>query len=182
MSWWNLYLRWLGHSQNSIELSWLILKKRHSSLRIAVVWNWNGCDLLSKIFFTAWIESVTTMIFDMFSLMQAWLIPHLIANNSASILVTNAAWWTVLIRGQFAECTWDIDIAILFLILASVTTRAIDGEEERWRTILSSSWKHILSFSFLLAKLKEKQFEKLSVIQEPGANSGWKGEKEGKIL
>ena len=80
-----------------------------------------------------------------------------------------------------AECMWDIDVAMSFLMLASVTTRAIDGEEKKQRTILSSSWKCILSFSFLLAKLKEKQFEKLSVIQEPGANSRWRGEKEGKI-
>ena len=76
---------------------------------------------------------------------------------------------------------WDIDIAMSFLKPASVTTRAIDGEEEKQRTILSSFWKCILSFSFLLAKLKEKWFEKLLVIQEPGANSGWRGKKEGKI-
>ena len=45
---------------------------------------------------------------------------------------------------------------MLFLMLASVTTRAVDEEEEKWRTISLSSWNHVLSFSFLLAKLKEK--------------------------
>ena len=147
-----------------------------------MVWNWYGCDLLLKIFFMAWMESVTTTIFDIFSLMQAWLMLYLIANNSASILVTNTAWWTDLIRDQLAKCTWDINVAMSFLMLVFVTTRAIDREEEKWRTISSSSWKCIWSFSFLLAKLKEKRFKKLSVIWEPGANSGWRDEKEGKIL
>ena len=32
---WNLHLRQLGHSQNSMELSWLLLKKSCSSLRMA---------------------------------------------------------------------------------------------------------------------------------------------------
>ena len=35
MSLWNLHLRQLGHSQNSMELSWLLLKNSHSSLRMA---------------------------------------------------------------------------------------------------------------------------------------------------
>jgi len=35
--------------------------------------------------------------------------------------------------------------------------------------------------SFLLAKLKEKQLEKLSIIRRPGKNSGSRGEKDGKI-
>ena len=65
----------------------------------------------------------------------------------------------------------NIDIAILFLILASVMTRAVDGEEEIQRTISSSSCTRILSFSFLLTKLKEKWSEKLSVKQKPGVNS-----------
>jgi len=55
-----------------------------------------------------------------------------------------------------------MDVAILFLMLASITIRAVFGEEEIQRAILSSSCAHIvsLSFSFLLAKLKEKQSEK----------------------
>ena len=100
--------------------------------------------------------------------------PHLIANNSASILVMNTAWWTVLMRGWLAKCIWDIDVAISFLMLALVMTKAIDGEEEIQRTILLSSWAYILSFSFLLTKLKEKWSEKLSVIWKPE-------EKDGKI-
>jgi len=55
-----------------------------------------------------------------------------------------------------------MDVAILFLILASIMIRAVFGEEEIQRAILSSSCAQIvsLSFSFLLAKLKEKQSEK----------------------
>jgi len=64
-----------------------------------------------------------------------------------------------------------IDVAISFLMLASVTIRAVFGEEEIQRTILLSSCARILSFSFLLVKLKEKQSEKMSDKQKPGVNS-----------
>ena len=84
-------------------------------------------------------------------------------------------------REWLAKYMWDIDVAISFLMLASVMTKAIDGEEEIWRTISSSFWAHILSFSFLLTKLKEKQSEKLSVIWKLGVNSGLRGEKDRKI-
>jgi len=55
-----------------------------------------------------------------------------------------------------------MDVAISFLMLASIMIRAVFGEEEIRRAILSSSYAWILSlsFSFLLAKLKEKQSEK----------------------
>ena len=74
----------------------------------------------------------------------------------------------------------EIDVAISFLMLASVTIRAEFGEEEIYRTMSSSScvWVLSLSFSFLLAKLKEKQSEKMSDKQKPGVNSWWKGEKK----
>ena len=107
--------------------------------------------------------------------------PHLIANNSASVLVMNAAWWTVLMREWLAECMCNIEVAISFLMLASVITRAVDGEEEIQRTISLSSWTQILSFSFLLTKLKEKWSEKLSVKWKPGVNSRLRRENDGKI-
>ena len=58
----------------------------------------------------------------------------------------------------------EIDVAISFLMLASVTIRAVFGKEEIQRAILSSScvWILSLSFSSLLAKLKEKRSEKMS--------------------
>ena len=177
---WNLYLGWLGHSQNSMELSWLLLKNSHSSLRMAAEWDWSGCNELSKMSFAEWMESVMTIILEMLSLLQAWLIPHLIAKSSASELVINTAWWTVLMRGELAWCTCATDVAMLFLILASVTMR-VDEEREFWRTKSSSSWAWMLSFPFLLTKLKEKWSENLSETQWPGVNSWWKGSKEGKM-
>ena len=38
-----------------------------------------------------YVVFVTSMDAELFALEQAWLIPHLIANNSASVLVTNTA-------------------------------------------------------------------------------------------
>ena len=88
--------------------------------------------------FAECIELVITTIFEMLSLLYAWLIPHLIANSSASELVTNTVWWTVLMRGELAWCTCTTEVAMLSLILASVTTRADEGMEIE-RTKLSSS-------------------------------------------
>ena len=79
MSLWNLHLRWLGYFQNLMELSWLLLKKSCNLLRMAAKCDWSGCDKLSKMCFTEYIESVITTIFEMLSLLHAWLILHLIA-------------------------------------------------------------------------------------------------------
>ena len=54
------------------------------------------------MFFAVWMESVMTKILDTSFLLHAWLIPHLIANSSASKLVTNVTWWTVFIRKWLA--------------------------------------------------------------------------------
>ena len=63
--------------------------------------------------------------------------------------------------------TCDIDIAISFLMLASVMMRAVRGDKELWRTMLLSSCMWVLSFfslSFLVAKLKEKRLGKISMM------------------
>ena len=75
------------------------------------------------------------------------------------------------------------DIAMSFLMLASVITSVDWGKEELLRTMSSSSWVQVLyfSFSFLLTKLKEKQLENSSIIRRPGENSGLRGENDGKI-
>ena len=62
---WNLHLRWLGHSQNLMELSWLLLKKSCNSLRMAAKCDWSGCNELSKMCFAECIELVITTIFEM---------------------------------------------------------------------------------------------------------------------
>ena len=64
-----------------------------------------------------------------------------------------------------------MDVVMLFLMLASITTMAVDKEEDNSKTILSSCWRWILSFFSLLDKLKEKQSEKLSMILEPRESS-----------
>ena len=87
--------------------------------------------------FTECIELVITTIFETLSLLHAWLILHLIANNSASELVTNTAWWTVLMRGELAWCTCAIKVAMLSLILALVTMRADEGREFQRTKLLS---------------------------------------------
>ena len=127
------------------------------------------------------MELVMMIILNTFSLLHAWLILHLITKSSASVLVTNDVWWTVLIKGWSTKYICNIDVAMLFLMLASVTMMAIDGEEDDCKTILLSYWKHSLSF-FLLAKLKENCSGKLSTILEPRKSSGWKGKNNGKIL
>ena len=122
-----------------------------------------------------------TIIFEMLSLLQAWLIPHLMAKSSTFKLVTNTVWWTVLIRGMLVWWICATDVIMSFLILASVTMRAVE-EAELWRTRSSSSWAWLFSFPFLFTKTKEKRSENLSDNQFPGVNSWWRGSKEGKIL
>ena len=59
-----------------------------------------------------------------------------------------------------------MDVAILFLMLASMITIAEQEVEEKRRTILSSSWaREFLDFSpFLFTKLNAKRLENLSMI------------------
>ena len=106
------------------------------------------------------------MILEMFFLVQAWLMLYLIAKSLASVVITKAVWCNILITGWLAMCTCEMDVTMSFLMLVSI------GKEDNLRTILSSCWKQILSFLFLVAKLKEKQSEKLSIILEPGESSG----------
>ena len=98
--------------------------------------------------------------------------PYLITKILALVVVTKTIWCNILINGQLAMCTCEMDVAMSFLMLASITIIAMEGEKDDSRTILSSCWKRILSFLFLIAKLKEKQSEKLSIILEPRESSG----------
>jgi len=118
------------------------------------------------------MELVTTMILEMFSLIYAWLILYLITKSSASVLVTKAAWCKVLTSGILAMCVYEMDVAMSFLMLASVTTMAVEEEENDLRTMLSSCWRWILLFFPLLDILKENQSEKLSMILESRESSG----------
>jgi len=64
-----------------------------------------------------------------------------------------------------------MDVAILFLMLASVMTMAVDEERDDSITMLSSCWRQILSFFSLSHKLKENQSEKLSKMLKPRESS-----------
>ena len=97
--------------------------------------------------------------------------PYLITKILALVVVTKTIWCNILINGQLAMCTCEMDVAMSFLMLASITTMAVEGEKDDSRTILLSCWKQILSFLFLIAKLKEKQSKKLSIILEPRESS-----------
>ena len=106
--------------------------------------------------------------------------PHLMANNSASVLVTLTAWWIVFIKGLLTIWICVMEMATLFLMLASKAIKATEGDEEDSKVNLSSSWAQNL-LSFLLSQtLKEKRSEKLSIILKPGENSELRGEKEEK--
>ena len=80
--------------------------------------------------------------------------------------------------------TCEIEVAILFLMLASVMTRAWKGLLEDSIAKSSSWWTWDLRLSslYLLNKWNEKQLEKMSIILHPEENSGLRGSKEGNTL
>jgi len=67
-----------------------------------------------------------------------WLIPHLIANSSASVEVTLMVWWIVLAMILLLEQVWYIEVAMLFLILASEITITVLESKQKSSKILSS--------------------------------------------
>ena len=97
---WRCHLEQLGHSQNSMWLSGWWKKKKQSFFRIVRIETtcfWKGWEKGSNIFFAVWIKSVTMMIVEMKSWLVAWLMLHLIATSSASVLVMFRAWWRVFV-------------------------------------------------------------------------------------
>jgi len=73
-----------------------------------------------------------------------------------------------------------MEVATLFLILASDATMVTEGDREDSKTILLSTWMCNLVFLSLSQTLKEIQSEKLLIILRLGENSELRGEKEGK--
>jgi len=99
-------------------------------------------------------------------------------NNLASELVINTAWWRVLMRGWLEICMYEMDVVILFLMLASVVMIAMNCHKDNSITTESSWWKWNLSFFSLSHKLKENLSEKISITRKPGESSGWVEEKD----
>jgi len=63
-----------------------LLKKALRSREMAIECSWNGWHEVSNILLAAGIASVTTAIFVMSLVWASWLIPRLMANNSASVV------------------------------------------------------------------------------------------------
>ena len=104
---------------------WLLLsflKKSLSSWEIATEWIWYGCIDELKIFLTPYKKSVTMTIHLMLGIPTAWLILHLIAKSLASIVVIFTIWWIVLMISLLCKWICNIEIATLFLMLASERT------------------------------------------------------------
>jgi len=89
---WSFQLLLLRHSQNSIMFSWWQLKNSLRFLSIRAACFWSICEDKSKIFFTAWIESVMTMILDISCEQMAWMILHLMVKNSTLKLIMLMVW------------------------------------------------------------------------------------------
>jgi len=82
-------------------------------------------------------------------------------------------------RGWFDICVYEMDVAILFLMLASVVIMAMDCNKDDSITTELSWWRQNLSFFSLLQRLKENLSKKLSIILKPRESSGWVRENEG---
>jgi len=87
MAKWGSYLALLGQSQKTIELLELLLKSALRFWDIVMECSWYRWKDKLKIHLAVCMASVITMIFLVFQTWTAWLIPHLIENNSASVKV-----------------------------------------------------------------------------------------------
>ena len=90
------------------------------------------------------MESMMMMIFDILSEIVAWFIPYLIAKSLAFVLVTFIMWWSVLITGLLWMWIWGMEVAVLFLTLVSLMTRACDGVLGDSIVRLSNLWIYAL--------------------------------------
>ena len=144
---WRFFLLLLKHSQILIVFSWWWVKNSLRSLRMKATCFWSRWDEGSKIFFTTWIESVTTITLEIPCRWVAWLIPHLIAKNSASELVILMAWWSVLMIGLLQTCMCVIEEAMLFLTLVSITMSAFDRVFNDSMARLLSCWIWDLNYN-----------------------------------
>ena len=92
----------------------------------------------------------------MWNTLTAWLISHLVANNSASVEVMLIVWWIVLAKILQPEHTCGIKVTILFLMLVSKITMTV------FENLVKITDVSVLDFfSLQFTMWKEKWSEKL---------------------
>jgi len=144
---------------------------------MAVEWIWYECIEESNIFLAACSKSVMMMIFFILECLTNWLILHRIARSLASVGVTFMAWCSILITGLSYMWICEMDIATLFLMLASDMTRDMEESDDALRVRSLRIWMWFLMF--FPHEWKEILSENESMRWFPRENSWLKGSKEG---
>ena len=166
------------------KFNWILLMMREECAKFI-----ENCGCMNLIWVWWWVENLSGCMnwvcdnndFEISLWFVAWLIPHLIANSSASVLVMLTAWWRVFMTGLLWMCVCNIDVAMLFLILASVIISTHEGILKDSKAKLSSYWIQALKLVslHLLNKWKEKQLERVLMTWWLGENLGWRGSNKG---
>ena len=144
---------------------------------MAVEWIWYECIEESNIFLAACSKSVMMMIFFILECLTNWLILHRIARSLASVGVTFMAWCSILITGLSCMWIYEMDVAMLFLMLVLDMTRDVEELDDTLRVRSSRIWMWFLTF--FSHEWKEILSENKSIRWFPGENSWLKGSKEG---
>jgi len=113
------------------------------------------------------------IIFEILGRLTAWLMLHLIVKSSASVEVTLAAWYRVLMMGLLWIWIWVIDVAMLFLMPVSEMIYTCKWFNSNMIAMSLSWWEQssrLLSLR-LIKGWKEKQLGKMSIRWELGENS-----------
>lgn len=128
---------------------------------LLLMWMHEGIN----VFLATWIVFMMTMMQETSCVWTAWLIPHLMVNDSASVGVMSTTWWSIFFKGLLKEWIWVIEVATLFLILASVIMITDFGSDNNSRMILSSflKWAALILLELQSALWKEMWLEKMSI-------------------
>ena len=123
------------------------------------------------------------MIWEVPGIWIAWLILHVIVNNSTSIVVTLLVWWRVFFNKLLNKWMWAIDMVMLFLMLTLETMMTVDGSGDVFSIILlrQLKWWDLLSSKLWLALWKKKQLQKELINLFPRWNSVLRGLKDRNI-
>ena len=118
-----------------------LLKKALRSWDTIIECSWKEWLDKPKMCLVAKIASIITMIYPAFGTWTAKLIPHLIEKSSILVEVAFIVWWIVLIMMFWLLHIYEIEVATLFLILASEMTNIVFEFEKKLSKIsLSFFW------------------------------------------